>query len=155
MNATEAVFRSIDHPGRTPWALLIAREGIRPLSVVLLPLMIITLVMALMSGDVLRFVLWGYPIAAMISTAWTLFNVDRRPAEIRIDSGHLVLRTMADVARGKQGRRLPLFDVRDYGSWMVIAAGDIDLTLDRSTWPEYARIKDRARQAVEDRTTAL
>lgn len=149
--AAADVFRSTDYRGNVPWSLLVVREGLRPLSIAMLPLMIITLVLALTTGDLLRLVLWGYPAVAILSMAWTVFHLDRRVAEIRFFEMGVMIRSMTDCSRGRPGRRLPLFDVRDYGSWMVIAAGDLDVMIDRARWPDYRLINEAAHRALAER----
>jgi hypothetical protein len=153
-NASVEVFRSTDHPGGLPWGLLIAREGLRPLSVAMLPLMVVTLVSALTTGELLQLVLWGYPTITVLAMAWTAFNVDRRVTEIWFFDSTIVVRSMADRSRGRGGRHLRLFDIRDYGSWMAIAAGDVDITIDRSRWPDYERIRGAARRSISEGSAA-
>jgi hypothetical protein len=146
-------YRSRSHPGQRPWALVFAQESVGPIAVLMLPLMVTTLVAALRAGNLIPFLVWGYPTVIMLALAWTAFDLERRIAEVIIGEGFAVVRSIADCAHRRSFRPLPLFDVRDYGQWLVLAVGDSDIVLHRDEWPDYDSLRGelRARFYPDDR----
>jgi hypothetical protein len=134
-------YRSRRHPRDRPWALVFAQDTLRPLAILMLPLMIATLVAALKAGNLLPFVVWGYPSVILLSVVWTTFNLERLVAEITLLDDFVVVRSVADCARQRATPPRPLYDARDYGQWLVLAAGDRDVVVHRDDWPEFQELR--------------
>lgn len=145
-----AVFTSVHHPGARSYPLVFSQHVVRPISILFLPLMIVTLVAALSFQPVLDYLLLGFPAAIAIAFLWTGFNLRRQIAEVRIVERSVAIRSTHEVAwhRGDEERMLPLFDARDYGNWLVIAAGDADYVIERDEWPQYDELRLQLRDVI-------
>ncbi len=149
-DATVTVFTSNDHPGTRSYPLVFSQSVVRPMSTLFLPLMIATLIAALTYQPVLNVLLLGFPAAMVAAFLWTAFKLRREIAEIQVRHQTISLRSTHEVAwhGARIPRILPLFDVRDYGGWLVIAAGDADYLIARDNWPRYDELRARLREAV-------
>jgi hypothetical protein len=142
------VFVSREHPGDASWSLTYARAFARPLAVCTLPVMIAALFTVLEGRDVMPYVLWGLPAAIMVASAWTVFRLKREIAESRVADGFAVVRTIWESSDPRQPAEwLPVYDVRDYGKWMLVTIGLTAFDLERSNWPRYDDLRDALRRA--------
>ncbi len=145
-----SVFESIHHPGLRSYPLVFSQRVIRPISILFLPLMLVSVVVALRFEPILYMLYTGFPLATLAAFLWTAFKLRRDLAEVWIYEHWVVLRSVHDCTwnRYKEPKRLPLFDARDYGNWIVIAAGDADYLLHREDWEDFEEMKSLLRQAV-------
>jgi hypothetical protein len=144
----DETFRSVGYPGIRPWPLVLAQEGVRPLAYLMLPLMVVTLVVALSAGNLLPLVIWAYPILMLVAAAWSAFSLERQIGEVIVESGSVRMLSIADCALARKVPPVPLYDVRDYGGWLVVAAGDSDFVLEREKWPDFERMRTSLRSQV-------
>lgn len=105
--------------------------------------MIVCLVAALRNASLLVYLVWGFPAATVAAFLWTAFSLRRTLAEIRVAVGAVTILSVRDVAvrRRRPHEVLPLFDVRNYGRWLVVAAGDADYIFHDSEWPQFGELK--------------
>lgn len=144
------VFRSVHHPGTKSYPHVFSQRVIQPISVLFLPLMLVTVVIALRFEPILYMLYAAFPAALVAAFLWTAFKLRREIAEIRIYDQSIVMRSTHDIAwnRDRLPKSLPLFDIRDYGGWLVIAAGDSDYMILRGEWSCYEELRASLRRAV-------
>lgn len=142
-------FVSERHPGSRSYAVVFGRHSVNAIAVAFLPLMVASLIAALQYEPILGFLLWGFPVALVGALLWTAFSLRRQVCQIDILGNTVRLSSIHDVARGADAARyVVLFDVRDYGSWLSIAAGDADYFALRDEWPNYRKLREALNGAI-------
>lgn len=151
----KVVFESVHHPTGRPYALVFSQSVVHPISILFLPLMILTLIAALQHMPVLSYLLWGFPAATAAAFLWTAFKLRREIADLAVEGRMVAIRSIHEAARrgGTVWRMMPLFDVRDYGDWLVVAAGDADYVIAREEWPNFEAVRVTLHQAVYSATS--
>lgn len=146
------VFHSVHHPGAAPPPLVYARALIRPLGACMLPVMIVATVLVLSRVDALIFVAWASPAAYLVASGWTAYNLGRTPAEMVVTEDSAALRSIWQVARGKESDTGgQVFWFRDDGTVLNVSIGRVVVSLHPDEWPEgdvLANALDRAALAV-------
>gem|GEM_PF-2986193 len=145
----QQTFVSSRHPGELAYGVVFARSSVRTIAVAFLPLMVASLVAALRYEPILGFLLWGFPVALVGALLWTAFSLRRQICQIDIVGNMARLGSVHDVALRVERRQFVIvFDARNYGTWMSIAAGDADYIALRDEWPEYNKLHDALINAI-------
>src|SRR5690554_5733951 len=100
------VFRSRHHPGDAPTALVYARALTGPLAWSMTGVMIAAAMAMLTAQDPLPWVVWVVPVVYALSTAWTIYDLRRTPAELVLDGARGGVRSVWDAARRSTALRL-------------------------------------------------
>lgn len=145
-------FKSIHHPGDTPWGIVYTRFLARPLAVCTIPLMIGATTSALLDQPVWGYLVWGLPAALALATIWTHFTMARTIAEVGFRSGQAAFRSVYDVLRGQPPEWKPLFNVRTTSWHIEISVGRTTYMLQLEQWPNYDALRDAARQSFQPET---
>ena len=136
------VFRSRSHPGDASTALTYARALTGPLSWSMTGVMIAAAVSMLEGQDPLPWVLWVVPLVYALSTAWTVYDLRRTPAELVLDGSCGGVRSVWDAA----GRTtaLPLLSVyspRRTMEGVDVPIGRILYSFSPDDWPAFERLE--------------
>ena len=91
-------FRSRQHPGDAPVALVYARALSGPLAWSMTGVMIAALVSVLTEQDPLPWLLWVVPVVYALTSAWTVYDLRRTPAELVLDGPRGGLRSVWDAS---------------------------------------------------------
>lgn len=142
------VFRSRAHPGKAPWGLVYARRFVRPFAYCVLPVMIGALLAVLQGFTVLAFLTVGLPLAILIASGWTLYQMASTLAEIWVRPGAAMARTIGEYIR-KQAIPAwkPIFELRTSAESLVVGLGDAYYTLARDDWPDADALLEGLRKA--------
>ncbi len=127
-----------------------ARAYTRPLPAVLLPLMIVSLAVALQDGNVTPFLTLYFPLAFAGCAAWALFWLYRRTVEVRLDGQGVCLRTAWEVATDQPCRWHAVYGVRYGVPWIAFAWGHTAVELNETEWPEAPALLQALRTAALD-----
>ena len=145
----EQVYKSILHPGHRSTAVLFGAEIVRPLAACMLPVMLGALNYMLTGRDPLRFLTMGFPIAMLIASAWTVFQLRRRVAEVVIRGEAVRILSAWQVAAGQFEAWASLLDVRRESSGLVVTVGHDSRHLLNADWPNLSRMEEVLRTASE------
>jgi hypothetical protein len=150
-----SVFRSVHHPGTTPPALVLLRAQAEPVALALLGVFVVALVGILRGEDVLGLLLWAAPLAYVLAAAWAAYDLSRRPAEVVLQGGFGAVRSVWDVAWGRERRDplvrlLPVFAPFRKDGQLHVGIGDAVHTLRPEDWPELGELVDAFRTASEE-----
>lgn len=140
-------FKSVHHPGNTPWGLVYTQFLARPLGVCTVPLMIGATTSALLGQPVWAYLVWGLPSALTLATVWTHFSMSRTLAEVRFQSGHAALRSVSDVLRNRPLEWKPIFHVRTTSWHLELSVGRTTHEMSPASWPDYQALCEAARHA--------
>lgn len=142
------VFRSLDHPGRTPLAAVLGRQTVRHTVMLMLPLMVVATMLALQGRQPLPVMLWGTPPALILAAGFSRYRLRATPAEVHVGAEYAAVYSVWDVLRNAppsgSGRVL---DLRESRTTLEITIGRVGHTLLRSRWPECDALRDALRQA--------
>ncbi len=136
------VFRSRHHPGDAPTALVYARALTGPLAWSMTGVMIAAAVAMLEGQDPLPWVLWVVPLVYALSTAWTIYDLRRTPAELVLDGSRGGLRSVWDAA-GRTSA-LPLhsvFSPRRTMEGVDVPIGRALHSFHPDDWPAFDRLE--------------
>lgn len=135
------VFRSIHHPGDASPVGLFTQWLIRPLAVCMLPVMILMLVEVLQGRDVLRYVLYAFPAAIVLASAWTAFRMRAATAEIVVSGPYAEIRTVLDVlSRRPRNPWRMVLDVRKSDDHFQVAIGESVFEMPDEEWEGAPRV---------------
>ncbi len=105
------------------------------LSVCMLPVMIGALIAMLEGAPVLYFLYAGFPIAIILSAAWTYVRVQDEIVEIHIRPSAVALRSLLDASRPVHKLTwFRLLDVRDGETDIQLTVGRDLFRLQKSDW---------------------
>jgi hypothetical protein len=149
------IFRSIHHPGHAQLPFVVARAQAQPVALALTAVMIATLGAVLRGEAVLGTVAWAAPLAYFVAAAWSLYELQRRPAEIVIRHGLGTVRSVWDVARTRGFvpdtlRLHPLFEPGKKDGQLFVGIGDEVVTLRAAEWPQYRALLDALRAGAAE-----
>ena len=149
--AATTVFRSRDHPGSSDRAWVVASHLVGPLAVCMLPIMIGALIAVLEGFVVLPFLTVGFPLALVVASSWTLFQIFSTVVEVHVRPGSAAIRTMSQALRRPSPplRWKPIFELRTDAGAVVVALGDAAYELPRSRWPHADDLLEQLRAARE------
>ena len=136
------VFRSRHHPGDTPAPLVYARALTGPLAWSMTGVMIAAAVAMLTAQDPLPWVVWVVPLVYALSTAWTIYDLRRTPAELVIDGARGGIRSVWDVAL--RTTTLPLYSVftpRRTMEGVDVPIGRTLFSFPPEDWPSFDRLE--------------
>ncbi len=136
-------FRSIHHPAERSKMALFAEKWIRVLAVLFLPFMIVATVLVLQYRPVLLFSVLTFALSILLASAWTLFDVKRTIAEVRVypdDTVSLVSAWQSSEWYQETGGQV--LDVRLDKNTLYVAVDDSVYRLDRAEWPDFDRLVD-------------
>lgn len=144
------VFRSRHHPGDAPVALVYARALTGPLAWSMTGVMIAASVAMLEGQDPLPWVVWVVPLVYALSTAWTVYDLRRTPAELVLDGARGGVRSAWDTA----GRKKPLplrsvFSPRRTIYGLDVPIGRTLHAFAPEDWPHFDRLEAAAFAAAE------
>ena len=146
------VFQSDAHPGARSAAFVFGRAVVKPLSVTLIPVMIIATSYALTGRDPLSFAVTTAPVAILLALAWTQFRLRRQIVEIRVYDGFAACISTYQVLLGQSVEWKPVYGVRVTPEQIHVAIDRQSQTLQRSSWPEHETlIKALQRRQNEQR----
>ncbi len=136
------VFRSRYHPGDAPTALVYARALTPPLAWSMTGVMIAAATAMLEGQDPLPWAVWVVPLVYALSTAWTLYDLRRTPAELVLDGAGAGLRSVWDAA----GRKKPLplravFSPRRTVYGLDVPIGRTLHAFAPEDWPAFERLE--------------
>lgn len=150
-----ARFQSKHHPGLVSLSLVLVRAQAEPVALTLLGVCAVAFVAILRGESVLGTMLWAVPLAYALAAAWAVYELHRRPAEIVLRGGFGALRSVWDVAAGRDeaSERVALSPVfppfRKDGQFHV-AIGDAIVTIRPSDWPEFDDLAAALRASAEE-----
>lgn len=141
--------KSERHPGTSPPGLVYARGLVRPLATCLLPVMIVASLLVLTSMDPLSFLAWSVPLAYLIATGWTFYELGRVVVEVRLDEEWAAVLTIWDVARGEVPESWSkILMVKDDGDRLLVSHGRSVLEFLPEEWPEFDLLQHSLRNAL-------
>lgn len=141
------MFKSVHHPeGRAP-GFVYTEALIKPIGACMSPLMVGATASALQGNPILGYLVWGVPAALVVATLWTHFRLSSTPAELRLRSGQVALRSVQDVILNRAPTWKPLYNVRVSAEYLEISVRWNTQMVRRTEWPEYERLRDAAKQA--------
>ena len=148
------IFKSIHHPGKAPLALVVLRAQAEPVALALLGVFVVAFVGMLRGEAVLGTLVWAVPVAYVLAAAWATYELHRRPAEIALADGFGLVRSVWDVAAGRDAkvrvdRFLPVFrPFRKDGEYHA-SIGDTVHTLHAAEWPQLDALVDALRASSD------
>ena len=141
------IFRSVDHPGTAPPAVVYGRALVRPIGVCMLPVMIGALVAVLQGFPVLSYLLIGFPGAIAVAMLWTHYRMRTTLAEIRVRPDAAALRTVWECARREPPAWRRVLDLRTTRSTIEATIGRGTYVLRTARWPEHDALLEALRHA--------
>ncbi|HLA62939.1 MAG TPA: hypothetical protein VK610_00810 [Rhodothermales bacterium] len=137
-------FVSRHHPGRTPAAALLVRAQGAPVGLAFAAVMIVTTAAALQGLPVLRAVLLFVPLVYVGAVAWSLYDLNRTPAEVLIGEGMGAVRSVWDVASAPHGpaQYVPIFHPRKGDGALLVGFGDAVVAFRPDDWAEFDDLRD-------------
>ena len=145
----EQVYKSTLHPGHRSTAVLFGSEVVRPLAACMIPIMLGALTYMLTGRDPLRFLTMGFPVAMAVASAWTVFQLRRRVAEVTIRGEAVRILSAWQVAAEQDEDWVSLLDVRRESSGLVVTLGHDSRQLLNADWPNLARMEQLLRAASD------
>ncbi len=135
--------KSERHPGAASPGVVYARGLVRPLATALLPVMIVASLLVLSSIDPLLFLVWSVPLAYLIATGWTLYELGRVMVEVRISGEWTTVLSVWDVAREIEPDSWNrVLMVKDEGYRLLVSHGRSVLEFLPEEWPEFDLLQD-------------
>jgi hypothetical protein len=113
--------------------------------------MIVATLLVLTGMDPLAFLAWSTPLAYVVATAWTLYDLGRIIAEIRIRDEWAAVLSVWEVARTQTPdawRRV--WRVREDGFGLLLSHGRSVIEIRPEGWPEYDALDVALREACEE-----
>lgn len=148
------VFRSREHPGDAPMALVYARALTGPLAWSMTGVMIAASVAMLEGQDPLPWVIWVVPLVYALSTSWTIYDLRRTPAELVLDGPRGGVRSAWDAAGRKNPLVLrPVFSPRRTAYGLDVPIGRTLHAFSPDDWPHFDRLEAAAFAAAEEAET--
>lgn len=143
------IFRSIDHPGATPWPLVFGRALAVPLAVCNIPVMLGGLAAVLQKVPVLPAIFYAFGLAILIAFAWTGMRLRSTLAEITVAETAVRLRTIWECSfqRREDTPWHPLLDLRKTRQTIILAAGDRMYETPDDRWPDLPELLAALRRA--------
>lgn len=156
---TTTIYKSVYHPGEAPRALVVARAQAQPVGLALLGVFVVAFVGILRGEAVLGTLLWAVPLTYAAAAAWALYDLHRRPAEIVLRGGFGAVRSVWDVAWGREQpaesvRLQPVFRPFRKDGQLHVGVGDTIHTLRPDDWPKFSPLLDDLR-ATSDELASL
>lgn len=121
----------------------------------MLPVMLVTMTIALQSGLILPYLWWGVPLAVLVATAWTRYRLSRTVAEIRVQPPEAAARSVLDYLRGVPPEWGPIVELRDHSSELSVTIGLESFVLQRRDWPDADAMLDALIDARHARDSML
>jgi hypothetical protein len=148
-------FRSVRHPGDTPFPLVVARAQSRPVGLAFAAVMVVTTAAVLQGVPVLRTFLLFAALAYAGAAAWALYDLHRTPAEVVLGRGVGAVRSVWEVARtrGWDGpdTLAPVFHPRKADGALLVGFGDEVVAFRPQDWPQFDELR-AALEAAADAT---
>jgi hypothetical protein len=150
-----AVFQSTHHPGAAPLSLVLVRAQAQPVSLALLGVCVVTFAALLGGTPVLGTLAWAAPLAYALAAAWSVYELHRRPAEIVLRRGFGAVRSVWDVAAGRDAPSefvalSPVFPPFRKDGQLHVAIGDAIVTLRPAEWPAFDDLAAALRATAEE-----
>ena len=145
----EQVLLSALHPGHRNAAVLFGAEVVRPLAACMLPVMLGALSFMLVGRDPLGWLTTGFPVAMVVASGWTVFQLRRRVVEVRIREEAVRLRSAWQVASNQRDEWVSLLDVRREAAGLLVTLGHDSQWLIAQDWPDLARVESSLRASAE------
>jgi len=140
------VFKSDAHPGARSAAFVFGGAAVKPLSVTLIPVMIVATSYALTGRDPLAFAVTTAPVAILLALAWTQFKLRRQIVEIRVYDGFAACISTYQVLLGQSVEWKKVYGVRITPEQIHVAIDRQSQTLQRSAWSEHETLVKALRQ---------
>lgn len=139
------IFKSRQHPGDAPIALVYARALSGPLAWSMTGVMIAASVSMLTAQDPLPWVVWVVPVVYALASAWTIYDLRRTPAELVLDGPRGGLRSVWDAA-GKPKPLLlkPVYTPRRTLDGLDVPIGRTLFSFSPDDWPHFDRLETAA-----------
>lgn len=148
------VFRSVDHPGGLPTAIVYSRALARPLGACVVPVMIGAAAAALQGLPAWGYLVWGLPSAVAAASVWTQFMLIKTPAEVHLRPGQAAVQSVHDVLYDHSPSWHPLYNVRLGRRYLDLSVGWRTYTCRAPRWPDFNRMQNTAEQAFTSRDSA-
>ena len=135
-------FRSRQHPGDAPAALVYARALSGPLAWSMTGVMIAALVSVLTEQDPLPWLLWVVPVVYALTSAWTVYDLRRTPAELVLDGPRGGLRSAWDAAGAPKPLLLrPVYTPRRTLQGVDVPIGRTLHSFSPLDWPRFEELE--------------
>ena len=142
------VFESRRHPGTSSWQWVFAVALVRPLAMCVLPLMIAALIAVLQGFPALVYLTVGFPIALLLASVWTVYQMMATTVEILVRPGFAAIRSLWEVVFQRRAVTwLPILDLRTNPTHLILGLGDASYILERKQWPNADALLDTLRAA--------
>ena len=141
----ESVFKSVHHPRGRSAELVYTQALVKPVGVCVTPLMVGATASALQGDPILGYLVWGGPVALIVASLWTHFLLSSTPAELRLQSGQVALRSVQDVVLDRPPNWDPLYSVRVSPESVEISVRWNTQEFRQQNWPEYNQLRERAK----------
>lgn len=137
------VFRSRQHPGDAPVALLYARALSGPLAWSMTGVMIAAAVSMLQAQDPLPWVVWVVPAVYALASAWTVHDLRRTPAELVLDGPRGGVRSAWDAAGSAKPLPLrPVYTPRRTLEGVDVPIGRTLHSFAPEDWPHFEALEE-------------
>ena len=113
------------------------------------PVMIISLILVLVNRSPLAFLLWSTPSAYILASSWTLFQLRRTKAEIRIRPGSAAVRSIWQVASDETPEWEPLLRVLPTGFELEVSIGRTVHMIQSEEWVHYRDLERDLNRAFD------
>lgn len=132
------VFTSKYHPGSASRPLVFGRWLVRPLAMILLPVMIITLVVALQGYPILGFLYYGFPLGVGLAWIWTWYVLQTTLATIIVDEEAIAVKSVWQQAEYPPTSPAweRLFDLRQDRESITMSLGLQSYDLSLQNWQD-------------------
>jgi hypothetical protein len=148
----DVVYTSIYHPGDAPRQLVYARWLRRPLGFAITPILVIALILALVGESPLIFLVWAVPLAYVVATGWTLFQLRHKLAALQLRPGFASVHTVWQVAANCSPDWEPLLRIVPTGFDLQIGIGGAVYTILPDEWPDYGVIENDLSRSIDGLT---
>jgi len=117
----------------------------------MIPVMIGALITMLEGYRVLQYLYIGFPLAVVLSAAWTSIFVQKHVAEIHVRPDAIGIRSVWEAASPKKDFTwVKLLDLDESATAIKLTAGYEIFTIHRSQWPEYNSLNETLKELLEN-----
>ena len=136
------VFRSRQHPGDAPLALVYARALSGPLAWSMTGVMIAAAVSMLTAQDPLPWAVWVVPLVYALASGWTIYDLRRTPAELVLDGSRGGIRSAWEAAAAPKPLVLKsVFTPRRTLEGVDVPIGRTLYSFSPDDWPHFERLE--------------
>ncbi|MEM8559508.1 MAG: hypothetical protein AAGG50_16945 [Bacteroidota bacterium] len=147
-------FRSRYHPADSSLALVYAQAMARWFGAMMVSVMIVTVAAMLQQAPVGTTLAWAVPAVWLVATGWTIYDLNRTPAEVQLDGSLGQVLSVWDVAVGWQHPPLQTVHTpRRIDGVLHVGVGHTVHRFEQNDWAQFrdlAKAFTRASNAAED-----